>query len=222
MSRIWDSVLAHAAWLISPRLAWFTFFMIVGSLAFALWPPRDAETIATAGTILQLIGSMIGFSALNSTRKLFGMRSLADEVRAWFERRPKNIFMELQGAAIAVTGGRPELSTWQPINPDMDAAQRIAALVANVEQLRKEAREANVRHESSIAKLQSDLDMKASDLQTALSGESSKLRQSQTGGLWVAAAALLMIVVGTALAGFSSFIANYSPPTFCVGILGDE
>jgi hypothetical protein len=215
MRKIWDSVRAYAAWLISPRLAWFTSVAIVGSFAFALLPPRDAETVATAGTILQLIGSMMGFSALNSTRKLFGARSLADEVRAWFGRRPKNITMEMRGTGISISGGHAEMSLWHTISPDMDTSQRIDALVANVEQLRKEASAANLRHQTAIANLRRDVDTKTRALEMALSGETVKLRDSQTGGLWMATAALLMIVIGTVLAGFSNYIANWTPPTFC-------
>jgi hypothetical protein len=208
--RILDRSCAYAQWLMSPRLAWFTATVIIVAMTYAFWLPRTEQRIAHAGALLQLIGTFMGYSALNSTHKLFGMRSLAAEVRAWIGRRPCDVSAELQGSAMAITGGTVTLSTWRAMT-GVDADKRIEALIANVEQLRKEACETNVRHENSIAQVRNDLEVKTRAVEAALSGEALKLRESQTGGLWMAAAALLMLLFGTVLAGFPSYFVRSAP-----------
>jgi hypothetical protein len=73
----------------------------------------------------------------------------------------------------------------------------------NVEQLRKEAAESNAEHTASVAKLRADTEAKTRTTDATLSDQSRTLRVSQTGGIGKARAALLIIIVGTVLAGIA-------------------
>jgi hypothetical protein len=87
---------------------------------------------------------------------------------------------------------------------ELETASRIDALVANVEQLRKEASESNAEYAASIAKVRSDMDARIHDTDRRLSEESRMLLESQTGGLAFARAALVLVIVGTVLTGIAS------------------
>jgi hypothetical protein len=92
------------------------------------------------------------------------------------------------------------------MGPDLDIAKRIDALVANVEQLRKEASESNAEHAASVEKLRKEVDAGLRGTDMRLSDESRKLLESQTGGLAFARVALVLVIVGTLLAGIASDI----------------
>jgi hypothetical protein len=80
---IWNVARAHAKWLVSPGLAWFTVVTFAGTLMYALlWPVAEGR-VAQAGAFLQLVGIGMGLGAWRATRKLFKMPSLTDEARSW-------------------------------------------------------------------------------------------------------------------------------------------
>jgi hypothetical protein len=145
----------------------------------------------------------MGFWALRATRKLFKLPSLMDEARAWIGRRPRrNITGQLETASFGVSVGSARNSVWSAMGADLDATRRMDAMAANIEQLRKEADEARAEHTAATAKLRNDMESKARVIEESLSGTTLTLRESQTGGLWMAAVALIMLLVGTILAGF--------------------
>jgi hypothetical protein len=204
--RIWNVARANAQWLASPGLVWVTVVIFAGTLMYALWWPVAEERVAQAGSFLQLVGIGMGIGAWRATRKLFKMPSLTDEARSWIGRRPRNVTAQLAGISMAFTGGSAKLSVWADMGAELDATARIDALVANLEQLRKEAGESNAEHTAAVAKLRTDMESKTRAIEEGLSGATRTLRESQTGGLWAAWVALLMLFVGTALNGFPRLI----------------
>ena len=197
---------AWAQWLLSPRLVWFSVVILAAALTCAFWQPVTEERIAQAGALLQIVGTGMGFIALSATRKLFKMPSPMDEVRAWIGRRPRNIKSQIEGGFLGVTGGSVRMSVWSAMGSDLDALKRMDAMVANIEQLRKQAAEARTEHSAATAKLRTDMESRTRAIEEGLSGTTLTLRESQTGGLWMAAAALIMLFVGTVLAGFADLL----------------
>lgn len=193
---------AYAHWLLSPRLVWFTVAILGAALTYGFWRPITEERIEHAGALLQLVGTGMGIWALSATRKLFKMPSLMDEVRAWIGRRPRNITVQLTGGTFGVSGGSARLSVWSAMGSDLDASTRIDAMAANIEQLRKEADEARAEHRAATAKLRTDMESKTRAIEEGLSATTHTLHESQTSGLWIAAVALIMLLVGTVLASF--------------------
>jgi hypothetical protein len=126
-----------------------------------------------------------------------------DEARAWIGRRPRrNITGQLETGSFGVTGGSARMSVWSAMGSDLDATTRMNAMAANIEQLRKEAEEARAEHTAATAKVRTDMESKTRAIEEGLSGTALALHESQTGGLWMAAVALIMLLVGTVLAGF--------------------
>lgn len=202
IARIWGVARAYALWLLSPRFVWCTVIVFAAALTYAFWRPISKDQIEHAGVLLQLVGTGIGFRALSATRKLFKIPSLMDEARAWVGRRPRNITVQLTGGAFGVSGGSANLSTWRGMGSDLDVQTRIDALVANLEELKKEAAKSNQEHRAAVAKLRTDMESKTRAIEEVLSGTTLTLHESQTGGLWMAAVALIILFVGTVLAGF--------------------
>lgn len=202
IARIWSVARAYAQWLLSPRLVWVTATVFAVVLTYAFWRPVTEARIAHAGVILQLVGTSMGIWALRATRKLFKLLSLTDEARAWIRRRPRNITMQLSGGAFSVSGGSARMSVWSAMGSDLDATRRMDAMAANIEQLRKEADEARAEHTAATAKLRTDMESKTRAIEDGLSGTTLTLHESQTGGLWMAVVALIILLVGTVLAGF--------------------
>jgi hypothetical protein len=93
------------------------------------------------------------------------------------------------------------------MGPDLDACKRMDAMAANIEQLRRNADDARAEHSAATAKLRTDMESKARAIEEGLFGTSLTLQKSQTGGLWMAAVALILLLGGTFLAGF--------PTLFC-------
>ena len=147
-----------------------------------------------------------GLYCVGATRKLFKMPSPMDEVRAWIGRRPRNIKSQIEGGFLGVTGGSVRMSVWSAMGSDLDALKRMDAMVANIEQLRKQAAEARTEHSAATAKLRTDMESRTRAIEEGLSGTTLTLRESETGGLWMAAAALIMLFVGTVLAGFADLL----------------
>jgi hypothetical protein len=192
-------------WLLSLRLVWFMVAAFAVALTYMFWRPITEERIAQAGALLQLVGIGIGFWAWSATRKLFKMPSFMDEVRAWIARRPRNLTLQITGTAVGISVGSGKMSLWHAMGPELDAAKRTEAMVANIEQLRKEAGESNAEHMAAVARLRTDMESKTRAIEDGLFGTSRTLRESQTGGLWAAWVALVMLFVGTALNGFPGF-----------------
>jgi hypothetical protein len=203
---IWGQIPAYVRWLLSPRLFWFAVVVIGGVLIFGFWQPITSRRLGQAGAILQLLGTAMGFASLVSTRSLFERPSFLQEIRNWINRRPRRHRTILGSGAmfslsdtVSATG-----MLWQ----DMGATlldKRVEALIANVEELHKQASAWNVRHQAAIAEVQKDLAKKTKDLEDRTANVSLKLSESQTGSLWKAVCALWMIFVGTALAGIAPF-----------------
>jgi hypothetical protein len=89
IARIWAVARAYVQWLLSPRLLWFTVIIVAAALTYAFWRPVNDDRMVRAGTLLQLMGTGMGFWALSATRKLFKMPSLMEEVLAWIGRRSR-------------------------------------------------------------------------------------------------------------------------------------
>jgi len=203
---------AYRRWLALAWLVWGTAALILTALAIALWPPITERCVRLTALALQIVGTGSGFLALSSTRRLFGVRSFAANMRQWWQSRPRrNVTAELKGTAISMSGGTATLSAWANMGPELELAERLNALAANVEQLRKEAASSNLTHVASVAKLRGDMDARTRATDTALSDISRKLRESQTGGLWFGFAALIIITVGTILAGIAPDIGLTAP-----------
>jgi type II secretory pathway component PulM len=189
--------------LLSPRLFWFTIVVLATVLTYAFWRPITEERIAHAGALLQLVGTGMGFGALSATRKLFKLPSLMDEARAWVGRRPRrNRTVQLECRGFGTSASSVNMSLWSAMGSDLDASKRMDAMAANIEQLRKEAAEARAEHSAATMKIRKDMEFKTGAIEEGLSGTTLTLRESQTGGLWMAAVALIMLFIGTVFAGF--------------------
>jgi hypothetical protein len=209
---MWGTASNHAQWFVSPRLMWFTVATFLLALAYAFWPPISEARITQAGVLLQLVGTGMGFRAWNATRRLFKMPSLMGEIRAWLKRRPlRNVTIQIAGGGLSTSSSAVNLSGWRAMGPDMETAARLDAMVANIEQLRDEAAKSNVAHTGATARLRNDMDSRTSAIEQVLSGTTRTLHESQTRGLWQAWVALLMLLVGTALAGSAAW--SETPPT---------
>jgi hypothetical protein len=208
VAMIYARMCAYARWVASAWIVWGTGLVVVAALTIALWLPIYWPRMYLTGLALQLGGICLGIPALIKTRKLFGLPSFADSVREWQKRRPQrsHIIMPLTGVAMTASLGAVKLSLWSAMDPGLDTAKRIDALVANVERLRAEISESNAAHVVSIANLRSDMEARIRDTHIKLSDESRKLLESQTGGLAFARVALVLIFVGTVLAGIASDI----------------
>jgi hypothetical protein len=112
---------------------------------------------------------------------------------------------ELDGVSFGVTVGSVRASGWSAMGSDLDAAKRMDAMAANIEQLRKEADDARTEHTAATTKLRTDMESKTRAIEERLSGTTLTLHESQTGGLWMAWVALAMLFVGTALASFPTW-----------------
>jgi hypothetical protein len=213
LKQSWEEGLGFAQWFASPRLAWFTIIVFASAVLYAFsWPIR-VERIVRAGVLLQLVGTCMGFWALRATRLLFKMPSLMAEVRAWIARRPRKLTIQLTAGGVSFSGGNVKLSAWHAMGSDIDAATRLNAVVANIEQLRKEAGESNTEHTAALTKLRADMDAKTRNIEEGLSGTTRALHESQTGGLWAAWVALLMLFVGTVLASSPIWAGALPMPT---------
>jgi hypothetical protein len=204
-SRTFDTALWLArAWRTSAiRASLVTALAILAALLFAFRRPITEPGTRLAGVALQVLGTLWGLLAWNSTRRLFKVPSLAAHVRGWWESRPRKraATIPLQGTALSIAGGRAHLSVVRNMAADLDIAERVDALVANLEQLRKDFDETKAAHETSITQLRGGIDARIRAADSEISGVSGKLREAQTGGLWGALAALFLILVGTVLVG---------------------
>jgi hypothetical protein len=201
-------VMAYLRWIVSPWITWLTLVLLLGAGVAAFWPPVTERHVRLAGVGLQLCGTAAGLLAWASTRRRFKVQSLAECVREWWRARPqRNIIMPLSGAAISVSMGSAQMSVWSNMGSGLDTAKRLDAMAANIEQLRKEAQELDARHTAAEAKLHDDFEAKTRATQGALSDVDRQLRGSQTEGLWLALSALIMLIIGMALAGAAPEIA---------------
>ena len=202
---IWAQTVAHARWIASAWIVWGTALVVMAALIMAFWPPIAWPRMYLIGLLLQLVGIGLGVPALTKTRKLFGLLSFSDSVREWLKRRPRSpVIVALTGTVGMTSVGSAKLSIWSGMGPELEMAQRIDALIENVERLRKEATEANAEHAASIAKVRSEMDTRIRDTDIKLSNETRKLLESQTGGLTLARVALVLVILGTAIAGIAS------------------
>jgi hypothetical protein len=200
----WTFALLYARWVLSPKLLWCTVAALLATLLFAFWHPITERHMRLAGLALVLIGNILGFIALDSTRKYFQMPSFADEVRAWLKRRPgRSVTIQIGGAAITSSAGSVNATGWSTMATGLSIEQRINALVANLETLRKQFDNANVAHDAALNKFRTEVDTRLRDVSEALSLTSRKLVESQTRGLWMAHAALILVFMGTILLGYA-------------------
>jgi hypothetical protein len=200
----WTFALLYARWVLSPKLFWCTVAALLATLLFAFWHPITERHMRLAGLTLVVFGTLPGFIALDSTRKYFQMPSFADEVRAWIKRRPgKPVTAQLRGSIGTFSGGTVNLSLWSNMSADLPIEKRIDAIVKNIETLRLEAGESNLKHAASVQTLRSEVDTRLREATEALSVTSRKLLESQTRGLWMATAALILVLAGTILLGIA-------------------
>ncbi|MEZ5530927.1 MAG: hypothetical protein R3E69_00930 [Steroidobacteraceae bacterium] len=199
-------------WLTEPRVAWVTLIAIGVSVAFVTRPEVTEPQIRITGLVLQLLGIGTVAWGLRETRKLFGRPSLYGLFREWLHRFPMlGGRVHSMSANVRLGGvtanGRGHVSASAGANPTVKA--RIEALEKNV-----------VFLSDRIAQTQNEMDKKFRDQAERLKEErvawqrdheqlSKRLEATETGGLHVSAAGVLLLFVGVAMSTASPEIQRW-------------
>lgn len=201
-------------WLfVRPRLFWMSILPIAIALVACLLC-KSETLVRVSGWSLELLGLGSTGWGLNKTRKDFKLPTLYTLIQRWWEVRPR---WRRKHAVATASGGLSSGSARvrgygsTTINPDAPMEQRLAALVENVERLRRDLNDAQTDLETLSDRVTDGLQREA----MARSSLAEELRTEQksvlTDGLLISLVGLLWVGIGLTLSTMSQEISTVLP-----------
>jgi hypothetical protein len=202
---------AGGQWLMRARPVWRPVGAVLLTLAVACLvptfiPPKDPDDrLRYFGLAFQLLGILTVVRGLRARERLFGVRSLGENISQWWASRPRwgarPQSIELSGAGtLGMVGSEARLSTWRRTLAGADISARVAALEGNVDSLRADIRQhdEDIREERQRRSeaVESERQIRAAadrEMQTRLEGLGAS-------GIHVEWAGVFWLIVGTVLA----------------------
>ncbi len=213
LSRVGDRALGWGRWLLLPWLLWLTVAVIGSSiiLAFTLSTERELRYL---GAGLQVFGTCVGLWQIQQIRRVFELPSVKELFHQWWSLRPRDITIQLRGIAMGTGMGLAKLSLAREMGPQIDLERRLEAIEFNLGETRRELAETQRQVAEGIASVRADILSKDAAARATTLEIGERLLKSQTGGLWPAAAALLIVLAGMAISAYAP--ERLPPPGYCV------
>lgn len=191
-----------AVWLAEPRVAWFTFVAIGVSISFVTRSNATESQIRLTGLVLQFLGIGTVAWGIRETRKLFGRPSLYGLFCEWLRRFPVlggrvNSMTANVGLGGVKVSGRGHVSASAGANATVEA--RIEALEKNVGFLSDRVSQTQNEMDKKFREQAEQLKQERASWQRDHEQLSRRLEASETGGLHVSAAGVLLLFIGVAM-----------------------
>lgn len=190
---------------------WLCTFVVVASMAFALFGGVTEPKIRISGLVLQLCGIGTVVWGLRQTRKLFGRQGFFEHLVEWLKRFPKyeprSVSFEgnISLPKIQLTG-RAHL--WQGAGPEAPIEKRLAVVEANLLALDQRLVQVDHRLDAEARNIKSELHQERVLREKEDDETKRKIELSQTGGLSISVMGLVWLLLGVALSTASTEIAK--------------
>lgn len=196
-------------WLfVRPRLFWMGILPI--AVAFVVCLLGKTETpVRVSGWLLELLGLGSTGWGLNKTRKDFDLPALYTLIQRWWEVRPRRRrkhAVATSSSGLSVGGSRVRGYGWTTINPDAPMEQRLAALVENVERLRRDLNDAQTGLETLSSRVTDGLQREAKARSSLAEELRTKQKSVLTDGLLISLVGLVWVGIGLTLSTMSQEI----------------
>ena len=202
-------VRALLRWIGEPRLFWLCAFVVVASVAFALFGGVSEPKIRIIGMLLQLCGIGTVVWGLRETRKLFRHPDFFEHLVEWLKRfpkyKPRAVSYEghISFPRIQVNGST---HAWQSAGPEAPIEKRLGAVEANLLDLNQRLVQVQQRLDDETRKITSELHEERVLRKKEDEEARKKLELSQTGGLNISAMGLVWLLWGVILSTASTEI----------------
>lgn len=204
-------VRAVLRWIREPRLFWLCTFVVVASMALALFGGVTEQKIRITGLVLQLCGISTVVWGLRQTRKLFGRAGFFEHLVEWLKRfpkykpRPVSFEGNISLPTIQLTG-RAHL--WQGAGPEAPIEKRLAVVEENLLALDQRLVQVDKRLDDEARKITSELHEERVLREKEDDETKRKIELSQTGGLSISVMGLVWLLLGVVLSTASTEIAK--------------
>ncbi len=198
-------------WLfVRPRLFWIGISPI--AIAFVACLLCKSETVVrVSGWSLELLGLGATGWGLNETRKHFKLPTLYKLIQRWWEVRPRRRrkhAVVTSSSGLSLGGSRFPAYAWTTINPDAPMEQRFAALVENVERLRRDLNDAQTGLDTLSDRVTDGLQREAIARSSLAEELRTKQKSVSTDGLLISLVGLVWVGIGLTLSTMSREIST--------------
>jgi len=213
MQKLWHWVLAVACWLGDGWRVWSSIVVVVVVCTLvSLLPGNTTDHLRYAGLGLQLLGITTIVVGLQDRRRLFDRPSLFEYTRRWLERRPRwNAATNVVALTATMTdsaSAKDTISIWRSIPADATVEERLAALEANIDNLKTKQTQTSTDLHDEIKKRTEAGDVERKARESAIEALQTRVASLGVGDLHLETAGVFWLILGVILATIPQEIAH--------------